>query len=51
MGAASCLDGEYLFGRFQSFFVNSCMEVSCDFSVSVRGGELSTLLSCHYKNF
>ena len=31
-----------LFGRFQSFFVNSCSTVSCDFGVFARGGDLQS---------
>ena len=33
------LEVEYLFGRFQYFFIDGCSAVSCDFGVFVRGGE------------
>ena len=33
-----------LFGRFQSFFVNSCSTVRCDFGVFARGGDLQSFI-------
>lgn len=37
----------FFFGRFQSFLKDSCLAVSCDFGVLVRGGEFNFLLLHH----
>ena len=37
-----------LFGMFQSFFVNSCSTVSCDFGGFARGGELQSFYSAFF---
>ena len=39
--------GMSFFGRFKSFFISGCSEVSFDFGVLVGGGELKVLLLCH----
>ena len=36
-----------LFSRSESFFVDGCLAVSCDFGAFVRGGEVQVLLLHH----
>ena len=45
VGSSLSLEVEYLFGRFQSFFVDGCSAVICDFVVFLRGGELRSFYS------
>jgi len=39
------------FGRFKSFVISGCSEISFDFGVLVGGGELKVLLLCHLVSF